>query len=198
MINHLIPESILEAIPVRIYSILKKEFDNQAYTYSDTAFVGLKIMKERMVPIDKVETDMITIMTATGEYNNQSVGSHHASPYTFIVEFITKAKSNITNRGDELATARLIRLMMKARYILMSPLYLRLEVPEKIEGTAISKMQIYKEERIGDASDIATGQLIFTVNCEEVSEGNPGILLTQNDTNVRIELTEQGFEYTQP
>lgn len=198
MIDHIIPASILEVIPVKIAAILKKEFANQAYQFGDTTFVGLKIMSERTTPVDKVETDMITIMTASGDYSLQSVGSMHATPYTFILEFITKAKTTPLKRGDEAAGARLNKLIMQARYILMSPTYLNLGFTEQvIENTAITKMQIYKEERT-DTANTAIGQLLFTVYCEEISEQNQGIALAGSDTSVKLGLTEQGYEYTQP
>jgi hypothetical protein len=195
MIDHIIPASTLEAIPAKIYSILKKEFDNQAYQFGNTDFAGLKFMRERTVPVDKVDADMITIMTASGDYSLQSVGSQHAAPYTFILEFITKAKNTPSKRGDQASGERLIRLMSMARYILMSPLYVGLEISGAIESVGITKMQIYKDERIGDAENIATGQFLFSVWCDEVSAQNVGTLLTDNETNVTIELTEQGYQY---
>lgn len=195
LIDHIIPMSVLEIIPGQIYSVLKAEFDNQVYRYANPVCMGVKFMKERTVPIDKVDTDMITIMTATGDYGNQSVGSQHAMPYTFILEFITKAKNTASKRGDESAGSNLIRLMSAVRYILMSPSHLTLGMSNAIESVEITKLQIYKDERIGDAENIATGQFLFTVYCEEVSAGNAGILLSGSDTDVRIELTEQGFEY---
>ncbi len=194
-IDHIIPASVLEVIPARIYTILKRESDWQVYQFGSTMWQGVNFMSERTAPIDKVETDMITIMTAKGHYDNQSPGSMHALPYTFILDFITKKKTTATKRGDQGATERLIKLMMAVRYILMSPLYIRLEFTDFIEGTTISDVQIYKDERTPDTSDIAMGQLIFSVNCEEVSSGNSGVLLGQADTDIRIELTSQGYQY---
>jgi len=153
-------------------------------------------MAERTVPIDKVETDMIVISTFQGSYANQSVGSQHAMPYSFVIDIITKSKTNPNNRGDELAAFRLHKLAMIVRYILMSPTYLTLKLDGVIEHTEVNKFQVYKDERSPDSSNIATGQLLFNVQCEEVSRANAGILLAGSDTTVRIELTEQGYMYT--
>ncbi len=196
MIDHIIPTSNLELIPPQIYTVLKNEFDNQVYEFSNTACQNVNFFSERTVPLDKSENPAIVIKTFKGDYTNQSIGSAHAQPYLFVLEIMCTGKNTALKKGYENSATRLLQLVSAVRYILQSPSYLQLGFAANfIEHTEVKGFQIYKDDRIADGEDIACAQLMFEVQCEETSAANAGVLLAQSDTSVFIELTEQGFQY---
>lgn len=196
MIDHVIPASRLESIPPQIYTVLRNEFDNQVYEFGNLNCFGVNFYSERTVPLDKTESAAIVIKTFKGDYANKSVGSSHGQPYLFVLEIMCNAKSNQSKRGYENSAIRLLKLISLVRYILESPTYLQLGFTANfIEHTEVKGFQIYKDDRVEDGADTSSAQLMFEVQCEEISAANSGVLLAESDTTVTIELTEQGFQY---
>lgn len=193
-IDHKIPQSALEKIRDAIFTVLSNEFANQIYEFGNTDLIGCKFFAERTVPISKEEISVISISTFKGDYGNQSIGSTHGQ-YVFVLDFMANASSKPNAPGYQLAAYRLQKLMMAARYVLMHPNYITLGLTGIIEHTEVSKFQIAKDERVGDASSEAIGQILFMVNCEEGATSNEGILLQESATYVTIELTAQGYMY---
>ncbi len=194
-IDHIIPESALEKIRAAVYLILSKEFDNQVYQFSNLSCKNVTFFQARTTPLDKSESASIIISTFKGQYQNQSVGSQHAVPYTILLRFMVNAPSTSSAKGYQSAGFRLEKLMMAVRYILMNPLYLTLGLTGIVEHTEVNKFQIDTDQRVGDASDTAEAEMLFDVNCEEVSTPNAGLQLSQSTSNVNIALTDRGYQY---
>jgi len=196
-IDHIIPSSSLEAIRAAIFRVLHGEAVNQAYEFGSALFDGVTFWKERTVPIDKTESAIIVINTFKGKYDNISVGSQHGH-YTFVLDFMANAKTVPGIPGSEGAAYRIEKLMMASRYILMSPNYLTLGLTGFVEATSVTGFQMSKDERVGDASNNAIGQILFDVWCEEKSKPNAGILLAMSTTDVLVNNTDKGYQYQAP
>lgn len=202
-IDHIIPQSNWERIRDKIAYILKRSFADQVYYFQNEVCREVTFWAERTTPISAGESAIIVINTFKTNYDNKSVGSSHGT-YLFVIDFMANRSSVASEAGDKLASHRIQKLIRTVRYILEHQLYITLSfIPPDagIEHTEVTSWQIYRDERIqapSDAMNTAIGQMIFTVRCEETTTPNGGVLLGQSNTDVKIEETENGFQYTQP
>lgn len=195
MIEVLIPEVGFEKIRDRIASILIAEFTNQVDEFSNTNCRNVNFFCERLTPMDKTEADFINISLFKGDFSNKDV-EYVDGTYQYVIDIVTNAKSVADQGGDVTANFRLQKLMGIVRYILEHPDYTTLSFERPfINHTMLSKFQIYKPEPGMDAMNTAIGQAIFTVRCGELTTPAAGVTITQNTSTVKLNLTEQGFQY---
>lgn len=190
-----IPEVGFERIRDKIASILIAEFQNQVNEFNNTNCKDVNFFAERLTAMDKVEADFINISLFKGDYSNKDV-AYVDGTYQYTIDIVTGAKNTATDAGDKLANFRLQKLMGIVRYILEHPNYATLEFDRPfILHTELSKFQVYKTEKGIDAMNNAVGQMIFTVRCGEETTPNDGNVIQNNDTVVKLELTELGYQY---
>lgn len=195
LIDHIIPQSRLEVIPAAIYSILNSEFENQVYQFNNTNCSGVRFFSERSVPLDKTESVAIVIQSFKGDYEGKDQISTHARPYIYVIDVMTNAKSTQSKAGYQSSHERLLNVVAMIRYILEHPNYNTLSGVYGIEHTEVKGFQVYKDEKSGDDSDTAMGQIMFYVYCEESETANSFPYIAGSDTAVYLELTAQGYQY---
>lgn len=195
MIAHEIPVQNFEIVRDRIATILKSELVNQVAAFYNTKCDKIKIFADRTVPIGKEESAVIIISVFKGDPDIQFVGQQRFD-YQYLIRIMTNSPTTAVKRGDELSGIRLQQIIGIARYILMHPIYLTLGFePGFIEHTEFSTFQIYIPETETDATADAEAQAIFKVRCPESAILDEKPVITQNTTNVKLALTDLGFEY---
>ncbi len=198
LIDHKIPVQRYELIRDRIYLVLKGEFDNQVYNYSDSACAGVNWFQSRTIPLDKTESASIVIATFQASYSNKNALSTDGS-YKYYLKFMVNAKSNASTQGDQSSSLRLEKLMGIVRYVLEHPNYYNLLFGNDgqyfIKHTEVTNFQIDVEMQSKDAQNSSFGEMIFTVVAEEIETPNQANLLVSSDTSVFIELTDKGYQY---
>lgn len=191
-INYIIPQQNFEIIRDRIGAILLIEIDNQVLMGADYS-IDPEIFVERSNPIDKVENPCINISLAQGSYDNKSQGAVRGT-YTYNIDVYTNAKSGVTP-GDQKATLKMQKLLGICRAILENSVYKTLDfAPPFINRTLCAEINI-RANSTPDSFNTAMGRLSLTVVANEDTEFLEAIPIGDYWTQVKIELTEKGYQY---
>jgi hypothetical protein len=197
MIDHEIPQSNFEFVRDKIYEILLAETNNQVVSFYNTKCSGVKFFADRTVPIQKEESVTINISLFKGKFDELQTVGRQDGDIEYLITIMTNKPSTPNKRGDESAAKLLHQWIGIIRYILMSPQYLTLNMPDGIVGhTEVSEIHIDADfEKQIDSSNNSVGYLILVVSLMEESLSNEGRLFAQNKTNVYIDSTDRGYEY---
>lgn len=198
MIGVLIPDQGFEKIRDRILCILAKEYENQANRYSNKYCLHTKFFADRTAPIQENETTLIIISLWKGDYSNKSE-DYVDGTYSFVIDIIQSAKAKGNERGDTRAGYKLQKHIGMVRYILEHSMYRMLEFDAPfILHTELSKFQVlrFDKEELQDSENATQAQAVFTVRCGEVTHPADGDLVAGSDTEVELEETELGYEYS--
>jgi hypothetical protein len=197
MIETLIPEQAVERIRDQIANVLKCEFENQANKLRNEHCNGVKFFAERRVPIAASEKAIVVISTWKGKYGNKN-SDYAEGTYSFVLDVVANCSSKGNQAGDTLANFRVVKMYGIVRYILEHSNYetLGFERPF-ILHTELSEFQVLKFEEDGrsESGGVAQAQAVFVVRCGESTQPNAGKLAAGNDTEVKLEETELGYEY---
>lgn len=183
-----------ERIRDRVALILLNELNNQVVQFYNTKCEHINIFAERIIPVDRVEKDVISINTWKGEYSNKDV-NYVEGEYKLVISFTTNSKSKGGIPGDTLAGKRLTELIGIVRYILEDDIYKTLLFGRPfIIHTEVSGFNINRFDET-DAVTTAEGQLIFTARAGETNMPPDGKIVTGHLTQVKIDITDKGMQY---
>lgn len=189
-----IPPRQYEIIRDRIAVILGDEFAGQ-YAMQSPPGTPPTIGIERAISIDKEEVPFINVSFGGGDFSNKDQKQKDGS-YTFYIDCYTSAESEDDNEGDKMAQIALHKLMGMCDAILENPQYKTLDfTPPSIRGVMVRSMIIDVRNNTKDALSETRGRLEFVVNAVETVELITPELIGQNDTVVKIALTDKGYQY---
>lgn len=193
VINGIIPQQNFELVRDRIGQVLADEFARQFVLTANPDF-DLDVWIERFIPFDKEELPTINVSLSAGTFANQTTKQTEGT-YTYFIDVHTKAKTTDTDKGDELATTKLHRLLGMCRAILENPGYKTLGFDAPYLGNRrIDRLDI-ADPGNQEATSARMGRLSFTVRVVETTELLDAPLLTSNFTTVKIHTTNKGYFY---
>lgn len=193
LINTIIPQQSFEVVRDRIGEIIGVELANQALL-SFNYDLDPDVWVNRFVPFDKEEIPAVNITI-----NGIGFEDHHVKQSDGTVQYnidvYTQAKTNKDDAGDQLAMAKLHRLMGVVRAILKNPKFKTLAfAPGFIMSSTINNMA-FAEPNSDDGTSTVMGRLVMSVKMPETTE-----LINPNnidgwDSQIKLELTDQGYKY---
>ena len=193
MINTIIGPSGVELIKHRIAAILKTELENQKVLQEDT--FPINVFVDRMVPIDKSEILVINVRFES--LNPESINQHGSQEdATFTIDTWAVSKQTSTKRGDLLSTNFRDKITFQIKAILQSNFYVTLGfVPGLIMSSNVQNIEPYEPNNNQDASFVSMARLNHNVRFYQDYKVWEGVLITQNNTNVKLSNTELGYKY---
>ena len=186
------PQSF-EIIRDNIATILLQELTNQRTIQNFEEKIN--IFSERTTPISNDELLTINLNLESGDYNSKT--QHGASgKYVYNIDIYTSGYSSSSKNGSYDSSVRLHRHIGLIRYILSHTSYRTLSLPLGIiEGTSIDSFYIIENDQKQDSGFVKMARMIFSVRAYESQLMEQGVNLQQNQTNVKLELTEKGYMY---
>ena len=193
MINTIIGPSGVELIKHKIAAILKTELENQKVLQEDT--FPINVFVDRMVPIDKSEIVVINVRFES--INPESINQHGSQEdATFTIDTWAVSKQTSTKRGDLLSTNFRDKITFQIKAILQSNFYVTLGfVPGLIMSSNVQNIEPYEPNNNQDASFVSMARLNHNVRFYQDYKVWEGVLITQNNTNVKLSNTELGYKY---
>jgi len=193
LINTIIEPSGTELIKHQIAAILKTELENQKVLQSDTFPVNVFV--DRMVPIDKSEIVVINVRFES--LNPESINQHGSQETgTFTIDTWATAKQTSTKRGDLISTNLRDKITFQIKAILQSTFYVTLGfVPGFIMSSNVQNIEPYEPNNNQDGSFVSMARINHEVRFYQDYKVEEGVLITQNNTNVKLSNTELGYKY---
>jgi len=196
IIQNLIPLQNFELIRDRIGSILFDEVKNQSILDSNNPDLDATIYSERIIPYSVSETPAINVSFSGGNYSVQTQ-IHTDGVYKYFIDVYTSANTEGAERGDKLSLQKLHRLLGICRAILENPQYKTLLFPApSIERINVSSIDIAEPENKQDSTSSVFGRLTLEVRIPEYVQLLIPNQIDGSDTGVKIELTDEGYVYT--
>lgn len=193
LINGIIPQQSFELVRDRIGQILALEIANQ-FTLTSNSDFDLDVWVERFVPFDKEELPTINVSLATGGFTGHTQKSTDGT-YTYFIDVFTKAISTDDEKGDQMASVKLQRLLGMCRAILENPRYKTLGFdPPSIFNRHCESISIAEPGK-QDATSSVMGRLAFSVKVLETVELIDPVLIGRSDTRVKLYETDKGYFY---
>jgi len=193
LINTIIEPSGTELIKHQIAAILKTELENQKVLQSDT--FPINVFVDRMVPIDKAEILVINVRFES--LNPESINQHGSQETgTFTIDTWATAKQTSTKRGDLISTNLRDKITFQIKAILQSTFYVTLGfVPGFIMSSNVQNIEPYEPNNNQDGSFVSMARINHEVRFYQNYKVEEGVLITQNNTNVKLSNTELGYKY---
>ena len=193
MINTIIGPSGVELIKHKIAAILKTELENQKALQEDT--FPINVFVDRMVPIDKSEIVVINVRFES--LNPESINQHGSQETgTFTIDTWATAKQTSTKRGDLISTNLRDKITFQIKAILQSTFYVTLGfVPGFIMSSNVQNIEPYEPNNNQDGSFVSMARINHEVRFYQDYKVEEGVLITQNNTNVKLSNTELGYKY---
>lgn len=192
-ITHEIPQQSFEIVRDRIGFILTDELNTQFTTYSNPA-LDVQVFNERTVPFDKTDVGMVNVMYSQGSFDNIHQG-HADHTATYYIDCYQRAKTTDTSRGDVDSMVKLQRLIGVCRAIIENPIYRTFDFePPFIMHREISQIEIAQPGSM-DSTNTRMGRLTLSVRMPETTKLLEAIPWAGSDTQVKLSLTEKGYQY---
>jgi len=194
LITSLIPQQNYEAIGQQIASILAIELPNQKTLGS--GLPDVKIFSESMQFTDKTDMPCINVCFFNGEYDRKTTRSTHGE-YLFTIDVYANGKGDDNSPGDLKASNMMKRLMGIIRAILDDNKYSQLGFapPVPIESIMVKKIGAMPQPNTDDTLSSVYGRLLLMVRCVEDMSLVTGVICNQQDTTVKINNTEDGYQF---
>lgn len=199
VINTQIPQQNFELVQERIGEILANEILNQ-FTLFPTPMAlleGLVVWNNRYVPFDKSELPAINISLGSGQYGGQTVKSDDGT-YQYNIDVFTNAKGTEDENGDQLAVAKLHRILGIVRAILRNPKFKTLGYetpPGFIMGIPRVESIQFPTQDPEDTARNVMGRLVFSVKMPETTELIDPDLIYGYETIVKLAETDKGYRW---
>lgn len=203
LINHEIPPQNFEIIRDRIAEIAADEMANQAALYYDEDLIihgGVYV--ERVWPMTFTERVLINVLVKGGRYDNQDPEMADGN-YVYVLDTYVarKSKPGINESdpdlpGDQLARLQMEKIYGKLRYIFSHPIYNNLGyAPPLICNVHVQELLV-KPGSEGDADNVMTCRLHLSVRVPETVDLLTARLLDGYQTQVRLNETEFGYQFS--
>lgn len=195
-IDYKIERKNYDLIGSNIASILASEIKEQWNTYEVEDCKCVDVYKNRMTAIDATELSVINVSYASSDFSNKNQGTK-SGDNTYYIDVYCNSKSNREEDGDEIAVARIERLMGIIDEILEHPMYKKLGfVPNGIiSSSMVSNIEMVYPKPELDALSTVFGRVTFTVRANESTGLTSGVELDVAITKVYVNSTTKGFKY---
>lgn len=193
LINIQIPTQGYELVRDQVGAVLFLELQNQFGNYSDDD-LDCPVSIERSSPIDLTELSTINVSFAQDEFDGKNQGYVNGTA-TYNVDVYTNAKTTQLRAGEEIASLRAQKIVGVCRAILENSIYrtLGFQAPF-ILRTKVAKIQMAETGK-EDARGTAMARLTFEVVMSETTPFKTPVLIDENWTTVKLELTNKGYFY---
>jgi hypothetical protein len=199
LINGIIPQQNFELIRDRIGAILALELANQ-YDLDNTFPLPQSIDIERFIPYDAdQEFPAINVNFWKGEYSNTTQIKTEGT-YYFNVDCYADSPTIGTNRGDNLSSAKLQRIMGACRAILKNPVYLTLGFQPNVNGISVigrcevQGMYVANKSIVPDALNETVGRVIVKILAlETVNLIDSANFAQEVTTSLKINNSTKGY-----
>lgn len=193
LINTVIPQSGFEIVKHRIGSILLTELLNQKNLQPFPEPVNVFV--DRMTPFDKSEELLFNVrLEAINKSNQGQRNTQDEATYT--IDLYVTSKQNQNDRGDLLSTSKRDKFIGIVCAIFQSSFYHTLSFePGLIMSSNIDGVEVYEPSNNQDANFVSMARINLSVRLFEDYKSWQGVLLDNNLTDVKLELTELGYKY---
>lgn len=193
LITEIIPKQNFEIIHDKIGEILTVELANQKVL--QTLPENAEVFKERIIAIDKTEEIVIAVLL-DGLNSSSVTQSDQENKTNYFVDVYASGKAEGTTPGDNVVASKLQKYLGMVRYILQSHKYVTLDLPAGTIGNKnVDRVQMHDQENTQDANYSRMGRISFSVRIMENQKLWDGVLLDNNTTKVKLELTDKGYQY---
>lgn len=195
IIDSLITEQGFELVNTKLGVILFEELTNQKDTFNAfendcTVFVG------RQEPYDKSEDVVINVSFDSANFSGKTQNDVQGSDTYFIdiyCQGISSSEMSSSVQADKLG----LRFAGLVRAILSSTKYKTLGFPAGlIGGTMVESIQSSNQFNVEDANSIKFVRVTFSARIQENQSMWQGVELFSNDTNIKLDLTNKGYQLT--
>lgn len=194
LITEIIPKQGFELVEDRILLILLLNLQKQRELQPEIPeFVAFM---ERRTPIDKHENVMINVLFDNANYSGFTEGTAEGTTIYYIDVYANGVSSN-DEPGYLNSGLKVQRFLGMIRYILQSTKYSTLDFPRGfIGGTSLRNIQVFDPSNNQDGMYMSQARMSFGVRINEEQEFWKGADLAGADTELKLELTENGYKYT--
>lgn len=194
-ITEIIPKQNFEIIRDQIGAILADELNNQKNLQPVYLSENVTVFSERITSVDKSEEVVVNVLldSLNSNYKTESDQQNRTS---FFIDIYAHGKANSNDPGDKVTAFKLQKYLGICRYILQSHKYVTLDLPTgTIGGKNVDNIQIYDSQNSQDGNYSRMGRIIFSVRIMENQAIWAGVPLTNNSTKVKLDLTDEGYQY---
>lgn len=188
-----------EVIRDRIALILADELANQSILQPSEDVLKATVWLERFIPIDKEEVPAIIVYTNNADYDDQNPKVQKGENVYFI-DCYAKAKHTDAEKGDQLASKKLSRLIGVIQYILSTEEYAYLNfAPGLIQRRWVKSFIVDNGSGQGDGTHSIKGRVEFHVIAneevidpatKEVGDIYSEFLIDESDKGYEIKLVK--------
>lgn len=190
-----IPTQAFELIRDRIGEILADELANQVDAFYKTE-LDAKVFVERFVPFDETDIPSVNVSLVRGDFDIQTTINTDGT-YRYNIDCYHKAPTTDAKRGDTASMQKLQTLLGACRAILESTKYITLGFAAPfIEHRSSENFQIEPPVDAKDTANVVMGRMVFIVRAAENNDIVTPPLIKGYDTQVKLVLTDKGYEYT--
>jgi hypothetical protein len=195
LITNIIPPDGFELVRDAIGAILLLELQNQKTLQGFSEEVT--IYQERIKPIQTDEDLFINVLLDSATYSQYTPKDQQGRTIYFI-DICTTGQASTGITGDMDSSTRLHRFMRMCRYILSSDLYDTLGFERRlglIGGKYVESFATAEPQHKEDSYYTRMGRISFAVRITENQNLATPISLFGNDTTVKLQETEHGYQY---
>jgi hypothetical protein len=194
LITSAIPEQGFEKVRDAIGIILLTELTNQKALQAFTE--DINIYRERIIPMQSDDNLYFNVLTDSATYGNYTQRDAQGRTIYFIDIYTTGKGANVL-AGSLDAGVRLGKFIGLVQFILGSNQYKTLGLPlGLIGGTYIESFTTDAPTPFETANYDRFARISFAVRIQENYGLWNGVNLIGNDSTVKVEPTEKGYQYT--
>ena len=207
LITDRLPPSALEVVRDQIGTILAQEIAMQATLNNGVDAVleqlltrlSTRIFAERFEPFTDNQLPAVAFFFFNGSFDNKNQ-HHKRGTYHYYLDLFTSAKASTTQSSSQIASVNAHRIAMIIHDILEDPHYITLGLDASttpiIQGTNVINIKRTEEENTASALGTMMYRIIFEVRVTETMQTITGVPLVGQDTTVRIDQTDLGYQYS--
>ena len=194
LIENLIPEQNFEIVRDVVGAILKTELENQKVLQPTRFSEDINVFNSRSTPFQQSEILMINVSTDNGNYTSRTQ-SNNQGGVNYNVDVFASGKESNTENGGLNATKRRDKYVGAIRYILSHTKYKTLGLDlGLILGTSVDSFENFEVPSQNDTAFTQMCRLTFNVRMAESQTLWNGVLAKSLFTNVKLDLTTNGYE----
>lgn len=195
LITEQIQEQGFEIVRDSIAAILKTELENQKSLPNSRITEDLKVFTGRSTPFQQSEVLMINVLLDSANYSQYSEKGVHEST-NFSVDVYCTAKETSSDIGGYLASVRRDKFVGLVRFILQDHHYKTLGLPlGLIMGTYVESFEAFEPNNSQDSAFVKMSRITFSVRINENQSLWQGININSIFTDVKLDLTDLGYQF---
>lgn len=194
IIENIIPAQNFEIVQNKIGVILLLELLNQKKLQCIEN--DISVFLSRQNPYDKSEDVVVNVSLAQIGYSGKTqIDSQGLT--TFNIDIYVNSDEKQCKTGSENTRIALNQITGLVRYILSSTKYKTLGfAPGFIGGTSVDSIQFLDNFGSQEANFVSMSRVVFTARLNENQLAWEGLPLLGNDTTVKIDSTNKGYQLT--